>query len=68
MSVVYIMWIGRYRLDLLMAMLNLMPHWKVEFYKEYDYRIVTPGLDTQETKDKAQSFYEDMGDIALEQK
>ena len=51
-----------------MAMLNLMPHWKVEFYKEYDYRIIPPGLATQEAKDKAQSFYEDMGDIALEQK
>lgn len=25
-------------------------------------------LATQEAKDKAQSFYEDMGDIALEQK
>ena len=26
------------------------------------------GLATQEAKDKAQSFYEDMGDIALDQK
>lgn len=26
------------------------------------------GLTTQDAKDKAQSFYEDMGDIALDQK
>ena len=29
---------------------------------------MNPGLTTQEAKDRAQSFYEDMGDIALDQK
>ena len=34
----------------------------------YMYVFVCTGLATQEAKDKAQSFYEDMGDIALDQK
>ena len=32
------------------------------------YSLELLGLTTQEAKDKAQSFYEDMGDIALDQK
>lgn len=47
-------------------MLNLITIWILK--RGLECKIISPGLATQEAKDKAQSFYEDMGDIALEQK